>query len=738
MAKVYFESTDTAFTVNNNNTTVYGASGDQTVTVIFGVTGLTTDQNIEKVIFSKTSSEYTYKQAGNQIQLYFGGVLVTSIPVQADSDGTELIFANGNANAILTNGVMTIGKASSYTPVDPNTGTFDSNLVIPAPTPTPTPTPDLTPAPDPTPPADTTTPTLTSSTPADNATAVAVGVNIVLTMSENVTAVTGKNITIKKTSDNSIVTTIDAADAQITGSGTSTITINPTSDLAVGTEYYVLIDSGALKDSANNDYAGISSATALSFKTDLVVYLTKIAAGTGGFAINGEVANGNSGYSVSYAGDVNGDGLADLIVGARGNSSITGRSYVVFGKNSDTNAVSLGSLGTGGFVINEEAANNLSGWSVSSAGDVNGDGLADLIVGAPYNSTVASQAGRSYVVFGKSGTTTVELNALGTGGFAINAEAASDGCGTSVSSAGDVNGDGLADLIVSAIQNDSAGADSGRSYVVFGKNNTTAVSPTDIVAGTGGFVINAEAAGDTSGFSVSSAGDVNGDGLADLIVGAKGNSSYTGRSYVVFGKNNTTAVSPTDIAAGTGGFAINGEAVNDYSGNSVSSAGDVNGDGLADLIVGAYNNDTGATNAGRSYVVFGKSDGGVVSLATIATGAGGFAINGEAVANDYSGFSVSSAGDVNGDGLADLIVGAYKNDTGASSAGRSYVVFGKSDGGVVSLSTIAAGTGGFAINGEAVASDESGYSVSSAGDVNGDGLSDLIVGAYQNDTGALS
>lgn len=199
MAKVYFESTDNAFTVNNNNTTVYGASGDQTVTVVFGVTGLTTDQNIEKVIFSKTSSDYTYKQSRNQIQLYFSGVLVATIPVQADSDGTELIFANGSANALLTNGVMTIGKASSYTPIDANTGIFDSKLVIP--TPTPTPTLDPTPAPDPAPPAppsDTTAPTLTSSTLADNATAVAVGANIVLTMSETVTAVTGKNITIKK------------------------------------------------------------------------------------------------------------------------------------------------------------------------------------------------------------------------------------------------------------------------------------------------------------------------------------------------------------------------------------------------------------------------------------------------------------------------------------------------------------------------------------------------------------
>ncbi|CAB5504767.1 beta strand repeat-containing protein [Bathymodiolus thermophilus thioautotrophic gill symbiont] len=498
-----------------------------------------------------------------------------------------------------------------------------------------------------------------------------------------------------------------------------------------------------IQTTVHNDTVNIIATDVAGNTTDQTVVVSVITPiFVQGFVINGQSAGDYSGRSVSLAGDVNGDGLDDLIIGANEadpyGKTDAGKSYVVFGK-SDGAVANLSdiALGTGGFVINGEKGYDLSGTSVSSAGDINGDGLDDLIIGAnKADPDGRTDAGKSYVVFGKSDGVVANLSALGTGGFVINGENIGDWSGHSVSSAGDVNGDGLGDLIVGASYASLSNKNSiGKSYVVFGKADKTAVNLSTIVAGTGGFVINGENIGDHSGFSVSSAGDVNGDGLDDLIVGAPyanfGDKTDAGKSYVVFGKIGKTAVNLSTMASDKTGFVINGENAGDYNGISVSSAGDVNGDGLDDLIVGACRADpNGRDKAGKSFVVFGKVDVNAVNLSTIAAGTGGFVINGENAA-DWSGYSVSSAGDVNGDGLDDLIVGV--KEVGTNSKGdvsKSYVVFGKVDVNAVNLSTIAAGTGGFVINGEN-AGDRNGTSVSSAGDVNGDGLDDLIVGAYQ-------
>ena len=469
--------------------------------------------------------------------------------------------------------------------------------------------------------------------------------------------------------------------------------------------------------------------------------------GTNGFAINGINANDISGNSVSSAGDINGDGFDDLIIGASyadPNGSFSGQSYVVFGKSGGfSSSLNLSTLnGTNGFALNGINGRDISGNSVSSAGDINGDGFDDLIIGARGASPNGiSSSGQSYVVFGKSSGFSASLNLStlnGTNGFAINGINSRDYSGFSVSSAGDVNGDGFDDLIIGAFGASPNGFSSGQSYVVFGKSSGFGARLNlSTLNGTNGFIINGINSVDESGFSVSSAGDINGDGFDDLIIGARYASpngiSGSGQSYVVFGKSSGFGARLNlSTLNGTNGFALNGINSRDESGFSVSSAGDINGDGFDDLIIGTLDaSPNGISSSGQSYVVFGKSSGFSASLnLSTLNGTNGFAING-INSRDYSGSSVSSAGDVNGDGFDDLIIGALDASPNGFRSGQSYVVFGKSSGfsSSLNLSTLN-GTNGFALNG-INANDISGSSVSSAGDVNGDGFDDLIIGAFR-------
>jgi FG-GAP repeat protein len=443
--------------------------------------------------------------------------------------------------------------------------------------------------------------------------------------------------------------------------------------------------------------------------------------------IDGAAAGDRVGGSVA-AGDVDGDGRSDVLVGGPYGRMNSGSAYVVFGQRSATK-IDLAALGARGFRIDGVVETGLPGLPVASAGDVNGDGRADVLLGASSaDKNGRRNSGSAYVVFGKSDTTSVDLAALGARGFRIDGAAANDEAGDSVAGAGDVNGDGRADVLVGAPGASNNGRNSGSAYVVFGKTGTASV---DLAAlGARGFRMDGAAGrprglADSAGRSVAGIGDMNGDGRADVLVGAPDASNngreLSGSAYVVFGQASATTI---DLAAlGARGFRIDGAADTESAGSAVACAGDVNGDGRADVLVGAGEADNNALNAGSAYVVFGKTDPTKVDLAAL--GAGGFRIDGT-FEEDGAGDSVAGIGDMNGDGRADVLVGSGASHNRRMNSGSAYVVFGKTGRASVDLAALRAR--GFRIDGAAVY-DNAGASVAGAVDVNGDGWVDVLVGA---------
>jgi hypothetical protein len=400
------------------------------------------------------------------------------------------------------------------------------------------------------------------------------------------------------------------------------------------------------------------------------------------------------GISVSHAGDVNGDGYSDVIVGAYyydNGQTDEGRVFVYHGSSSGLST-------SFNWTAESDQEDARFGISVSHAGDVNGDGYSDVIVGAYYYDNGQTDEGRVFVYHGSSSG----LSASSNWSAESNQEDAE--FGISVSGAGDVNGDGYSDVIVGAYYYDNGQTDEGRVFVYHGSSSGLSTS----------FNWTAESNQEDARFgsSVSSAGDVNGDGYSDVIVGANSydnGEAYEGRAFVYHGSSGGLSASSNWSAESNQDYA--------YFGISVSSAGDVNGDGYSDVIVGAYLYDNGQTDEGMAFVYHGNSSGLSASA------------NWTAESNqEYASFgiSVSQAGDVNGDGYSDVIVGAYLYDNGQTYEGMVFVYHGSSSGLSASANWTAESNQVGALFGS---------SVSQAGDVNGDGYSDVIVGAYVYDNG---
>ena len=355
--------------------------------------------------------------------------------------------------------------------------------------------------------------------------------------------------------------------------------------------------------------------------------------GTDGFVLRGIDANDNAGRSVAWAGDVNGDGIGDLLVSghlADPNGSLSGEVYLIFGRTDFSPILTAGVFelsslaagdGTDGTVFNGVAAGDQAGNFVAGAGDFNGDGLQDLAIGAHY---ADYYGGAAYLVYGQPGgfgTGEFELSSLnGTNGFALTGSTYSY-AGTAVGLSGDINGDGFDDLVVSAPGASPNGVQfSGTTYVILGRGSS--LPATQTLAAAADLTINgALYAYHTSGFSLDSSGDINGDGFDDLLLGRGPFYGVdAGAVYVVFGSSSPpstlelSTLIPVSTATTGGvadetisdGFVLSGVDFDDYAGQSLSVAGDINGDGYDDLIIGAYSAAPNGAYSGEAYLVFGR------------------------------------------------------------------------------------------------------------------------------------
>ena len=408
------------------------------------------------------------------------------------------------------------------------------------------------------------------------------------------------------------------------------------------------------------------------------------------------------GNRVAGIGDVNGDGFSDVVVGADrfANGEVDeGALFVFHGReggilNSRTDPVEE----VADNVIEGNAAGLFLGGTRPAAGDVNGDGYSDLVAPAPQYAASEHAEGAVFIYHG--GADVLALEADTHHDFSVAGAA----FGSPARNAGDLNGDGFSDVAVGAPFHDVLSSREGSVHVFFGSTDPSLSSPD--------WSFDGQDPEGWTGVGVASAGDLNGDGFGDLVVGTPNASNPEideGRVDVFYGSAGGLSSSPDwsyEANLDDAGF-----------GRAVSTAGDIDGDGYGDLIVGAPDYSNGQSTEGRAYVFFGSSMG-------LPSNPGWTYENDVASAN--LGFAVASAGDVNGDGFGDVIIGAWGYTSGESDEGAAYCFYGSESG-------LPAVPNWFIQTNRVTA--YYGISVAGVGDVNGDGFSDVIVGAPYDTNG---
>jgi hypothetical protein len=378
------------------------------------------------------------------------------------------------------------------------------------------------------------------------------------------------------------------------------------------------------------------------------------------------------GSSLAALGDLDGDGVGDFAVGSPvefGRPS-SGEVHVLFmNANGTVRSSQKITSGVGGGPT--MSAGDYFGHSMAALGDLDGDGVSDLAVGATKDDTGGYIAGAVHVLFLNPNGTVKSSQKIASGVGGGQSILAGDRFGTSMASIGDLDGDGVADLAVGALGDDTGGAYRGAVHVLLMNANGTAKASHKIASGVNGGPALQD--GDVFGPGVASIGDVDGDGIADLAVAAPGDQTGgpgRGAVYVLFLNTNGHVKASQKIASATGGGPILADG--DRFGRSVASMGDLDGDGVTDLAVGTYQDDTGGNGRGAVHVLFLNSDGTAKNSRKIANNTGG----GPTLRNyDNFGSAVAALGDLDGDGVTELAVGAERDDTGGNGRGAAYVLF---------------------------------------------------------------
>ncbi|OVE82738.1 hypothetical protein BVY03_00215, partial [bacterium K02(2017)] len=329
------------------------------------------------------------------------------------------------------------------------------------------------------------------------------------------------------------------------------------------------------------------------------------------------------------------------------------------------------------------------GRAISALGDLDGDGVTDFVVGVPSDDDGGTLKGAVYVLFMKTDFTVNSFQKISdTAGNFTTTFNTTDLFGRGVAVIGDVNGDGVFDLVAGAERDDDGGTNRGAVYVLF-LNSTGTVSSYQKISDTAGNFTATLDNSENLGTAVSNLGDFDGDGINELAVGAwtdDDGGNARGAVYILFMNTDATVSSYQKISDTAGNFTATLDNL-DYLGYSVANMGDLDGDGIIDLSVGIHNDDDGGSNRGAVYVLFMNTTGTVSYHQKISDTEGSFTAVLENL--DAFGEALANVGDIDGDGISELVVGATSDDDGGSATGAVYIInFDNPNGNLIGTLTI--------------------------------------------------